>query len=266
MKTSTANLLGILLFAGLFTREAGANAIFQLDARKHVAVVESGTETNLVWQTLQGMAVSGDASEWQDTGDGVKNIAPDPALVRPLAFKDDTTTNGQYVRSIVMVVRCTQEDGFRVKETLVGGDRNFCLAGLPENLASNNVHAVFEENEIFAQAASWRVDGVEFAGLEKGKTLLVEVVFEQSMRLPDIVLCGQKGRREWRYGWGGQLCEAIGLSSELTPDERAGLYHVLRLKWKLSPDIPSASQAQHSAARSLGINLGSYVSTLFLIK
>jgi hypothetical protein len=265
MKTSAILLLGTLT-AGLAPRGLEAKITFQLDARKNLSTVTSSTETNLVWHTLQAMTVTGDASEWQDTGDGVENIASNPAWVRPLAFQDETTTAGKYVRSMVMVVRCTQKDGFRVKETLVGGERNFCLAGLPENLASNNVEGVFDTTEFYNQVASWRVDTIEYGVIEKGKTHLVEVTFLQDLPLASLVLGGQKGRREWAYGWGGQIMEVQGYDSVPSPDALAGLRHVLRLKWDLSADIPSATQSQHAAARALGTSLGFYVATLFLVR
>ena len=225
---------------------------FQLDARKGVAT----TESNVVWSALQGMRVVGERAEWQRVDDGIVNVAG--AEAGALVFEEGEGV----VRSMVMVVRCGAS--LRMRETLICGERVFRLAGRPENEVSGNVVGRFERGG-FCEVESWKVDGVEGAELEAGRTQLVEVVFPMGLTLSRMGLGSDVGRKEWRRAWGGGFCEVIGFDEVPSDSALAGMRHYLNLKWELGLEMGSTA-AERSAASGAGVHLGKVFATLFMVR
>ena len=119
----TRYLWGVLAFAAFARCEGGV--VFQF-IPKNIAA----TESNVVWISLGGARPPGepqedaprlvaDCAEWQDTGNGVANVAATPSMAGPMVFHHDDATN-QWVKTLVFVLK-TPQSGFSARETLVCG-------------------------------------------------------------------------------------------------------------------------------------------------
>ena len=236
------------------------SVVFQLDARKNVSVSTDGS--NVVWTALQGMRVAGAKDEWGKVGDGVSNVKG--ALAGPLVFAEGSVDGDAVMKSAVLVVRTAPS--LRARETLFCGELVFRLAGEPENKSDGNLAAGFEQDGNVNNLALWRVDGVEGAGLESGRVQLVEVVFGRGMKLSEVALGSDWGRREWRRAFGGALCEVVVFDDEPSESVLTATRHYLNLKWSLGLELPKSTASQRSEAGAQGVNLGSIFATIFMVK
>jgi len=250
----------VLLVASQMSCLAGV--VFQLDAKKQNLVSVEGS--NVVWQTLSGMRLVGNTNDWKWANDTIVNVAG--AEAGALRFEDGEG----FVKSVVMVIKCPPE-GMRMRETLICGERIFRISGMPENEESGNLTAEVERGGYCE--VSWRIDGVEGAKFEAGKTHLVEVFFSgDGLTLSRMGLGSDTGRVQWRRAWGGDgggnagFSEVVAFSNIPSPDVLAGVKNYLNVKWKLKLNIPSATQSQRDFANMEGVNFGSTFGLILMVK
>ena len=242
--------------AGLWTCHGKVSA--QLDAQSVVAA----TESNVVWQAFQGAYLVGDASDWCMTNNIIENKTG--ATTSPLVFSN--AAHGATARYMVMVVKTAPT--LRMRETLVCGKIIFRLDGAPANEPEGNETAEFERGG-WCEVASHKINGVEGAALEAAKRQIVEVDLEQALKLEEVALCSDWGRREWRRGFsgdGGGLHEIIAFETVPSEDALVAVRRYLDVKWGLQLDTPRPTSAQVSAAMAEGAHLGNLFGTLFIVR
>ena len=233
--------------------------VAQLDARHGVAA-----GTNFVWRALQeGVGLVAENSDWRREGSGALAgvVNHHGAEAGPLVF--DGAVTGKNVRVVVMLVRAG--DSLRIRETLVCSREIFRLAGLEAHDAGEGLGvAEFERHGTFS-VASWKVDGVEGAGLVAGRTQLVEVTFKQGVEMSRVGLGSDLGRREWKRGFGGAFCEL--LAFEEVPPEAVmrAVRHYLRLKWRVPLALPPLEPGDVAEGRKHGVRFGSTFATILII-
>jgi len=245
------------LFFFLLAGFSYGGVTFQLDARKHVSVEGN---TNLVWQSLQGMTVTGASATWKKIDNQIINVVG--AEAGPLVFEEVETY--AEVRTVFMVVKCGET--LRMRETLICGGRVFRFSGMPENEPEGNLTAEVERGGYCE--TTWAVDGVPFGVFEAGKTHLVEVVFPVGMPLSRMGLGGDTGRSEWRRGFGNGgsgFLEVVAYDNVPDSDVMAGTRHYLDRKHRLGLGLKS-TEKQRIFAQNDGLSLGSTFATIFMVK
>jgi hypothetical protein len=246
--------------------------VLQFDTQKSVYETVStnltGTvTTNLVWESLQGTCLVTDASDWQHITNAMDKtlfVNTAGAMASPFLFATNTAHDAK-IQYVMFALETAPS--IRMRETLVCGRRIFRLDGAPANDPENTV-AEFERGG-WCEVASHKVNGVENAPLEASKATLLEVDMGQPLKLRELAVASDFGRREWLRAWGtngGGIHEVIFFTSPPSPDALVAVRRYLDFKWKMNLNMPRPNSTQATAAIIEGVHMNNLFSTLLILR
>jgi len=260
MRIFTSFIIGIVFLAG---GTSNAQILAQLDARHGVLTVGSEAETNIVWNALQpGLSLQSSKTDWKNTGKGIQNVAGSGAQY--WEFHGEDATN-QWVKSMIFVLKVPENLTYR--QTLVCGDLIARLSGAPFNKKEWNTEGRIEKDKKFCNI-TWSVNTVEGGVLIPGETCLFEVTFANAMRLSELGLFNDLGRKAWGRAWTGEIksCFMWGTQPP-SPNALAGIRKYLATEWNIPLRLPAITNEEIAIVRAEGVKfINARYGTIFLVR
>jgi len=244
--------------ASLATCHGGV--IAQLDGKRFATT----TSSNVVWQSLQGAHLVGDAKDWVFTNqNAIANVSG--AKAAPLIFTNAPPDAS--VRFLMFAVKTSES--LRMRETLVSSKVQFRLDSAPANELLNQT-AVFETGG-WCTVESWKINNVEAAPLRAGEYQIIEVDLGEDIKMKDLALLGDWGRREWNRGFGcgsGDFRLHAVIFFDDTPEEDMliPIRKYLDRAYSMNLKMPIPTSTQVHLAIAGGMRMESMFSSIFLIR
>ena len=215
----------------------------------------------MVWQSLQGGHLVGDASDWVFTNNAIANLQG--AAAAPLVFTN--APSDATVRYLVFAVKTSSS--LRMRETLISSRRLFRLDSAPANELLNET-AEFETGG-WCTVGSWKINNVSGAPLRAGEYQIIEVDLGENVKMKELALLGDWGRREWKRGFGSgdfRLHEMIVFDNTPSEDVLTVVRRYLDKKWAMGLKMPSPSSTMVRLSMADGVHTANRFSTLLLIR
>jgi len=240
---------------------AGAG-VWQFDTTTAVTVTTDASNYVEQWQALKNHVVlaplHGRSNGWEHakfSGSASQKMGVDFSS-NPAVAPFVATTNAT-AHFALAVVRCAAPTPLA---TLFGTP---CAVRFESNVWFDTAPALSTRQR--SHTVSYTVNGIttnEFLGSSDFQ--LVEVAWDEAIKLDEVYVGGAAGSPAWQRGWVGEIGELIFFATKPTQLEREALRRYAAIKWgvPVSVSSPNAKNILHD----MGIVAGSYFATILILK